>query len=304
MLRLSWVVAVCVLSLPHPCPAQRILTTIQAAEAEGATYRRTPAPPAVARDFTSPVAGTTERRCVAPPPDSLLGYTLRSGEFILRGQLGRTTGPMGYPLDRARKLMWEPLHNPYAYPTRTGLLVRGVRLGHPTDTLRLVVARAAYPGVKLKYTEAGYPSGFNFRSAGEWLMVATSGSDWGCFLLTIASSPTQESSAAPHAQPAAPRPGDTAFVELRRVTRANRHTADRRGCHFEGAASPLPPGLPPGAVYSERVVSGDPQTCATVVAIGYRLRMPPLDTAGSASHSLSSSINFGDSAGPVRRRKP
>jgi hypothetical protein len=40
--------------------------------------------------------------------------------------------------------------------------------------------------VKLKYTEVGYPSDFHFRSAGKWLMVATSGSDWGCFLLTIA----------------------------------------------------------------------------------------------------------------------
>jgi hypothetical protein len=187
MFRTSCVVAVLVSSLPHMSAAQRILMTVQAAEAEGAAFPRGATPAAVATDFTSPFAGTAERKCVVPPPDdSLAGSTLRSGEFILRGQFGRTTGPMGYVIGRARKLLWEPLHNPYVYPTRSGLLVRGVRLGHPTDTLRLAVARAAYPGVKLKYTEAGYPSDFRFRSAGQWLMVATSGFDWGCFLLTTA----------------------------------------------------------------------------------------------------------------------
>lgn len=114
----------------------------------------------------------------------------------------------------------------------------------------------------------------------------------------------QESSAAKRAGAVELALGDTAFVELRRVTRANRHTADGKGCHFEGTASQLPPGLPPGAVYSERVVSGDPRTCATVVAIGYRLKLPPLDTAGTASRTLSSSINFADSANTTHRKKP
>ena len=93
---------------------------------------------------------------------------------------------MGNEYGRARKLMWEPLHNPYVYPTQQGLLVRGVRIGHPSDTMRLRVPRAAYPGVRYKYRMAAYPSGFNFPAGGQWLMVATSGADWGCFLLTIA----------------------------------------------------------------------------------------------------------------------
>ena len=185
MPRTSWVLVVLIFSLPLPSAAQRIPRTIQAAEAEGAIYPRGARPPNVPRGFTGPMSGTAERKCVVPPPDSLSGDSLRSGEFVLRGGIGRSTGPMGYALGRARKLMWMPLHNPYVYPTRTGLLVRGVRLGHPSDTLRLTVARAVYPGITLKYIEAGYPSGFHFRSAGEWLMVATSGRDWGCFLLTI-----------------------------------------------------------------------------------------------------------------------
>lgn len=117
-------------------------------------------------------------------------------------------------------------------------------------------------------------------------------------------SPAHESAAARKSLTTAPQAGDTAFVELRREFLANRHTADGKGCHFEGGVSPLPAGLPPGAVYSERTVSGDPVTCATVVAIGYRLQMPPLDTAGSASHTLSRDLNFADSANPARRKKP
>jgi hypothetical protein len=186
MLRTSCIVAVLVSSLPHMSAAQRIPTTIQAAEAEGAAFPRGATPTVVARNFTSPFGGTTERKCVVPNADDLPpSGSLRSGDFILHGQFS-DTGPMGNINGRARKLMWEPLHNPYAYPTRTGLLVRSVRLGHPSDTLRLVVTHAAYPSVKQKFTEAAYPSGFHFRSAGEWLLVATSGSDWGCFLLTIA----------------------------------------------------------------------------------------------------------------------
>jgi len=114
----------------------------------------------------------------------------------------------------------------------------------------------------------------------------------------------RDSSAARQSQAPVSRSGDTAFVELRREFRANRHTADGKGCHFEGGVGPLPAGLPPGAVYSERTVSGDPVTCATVVAIGYRLQMPPLDTAGSASRTLSRDINFADSAHPARRKQP
>lgn len=113
----------------------------------------------------------------------------------------------------------------------------------------------------------------------------------------------KEPAAATNAASPVPRPVDTAFVELRRVTRANSHTADR-GCHFESTAGAIRPHIPDGAVYVERVVSGDPRTCATVVAIGYRLRMPPLDTAGSANRTASTSITFADPAGPARRKKP
>lgn len=102
---------------------------------------------------------------------------------------------------------------------------------------------------------------------------------------------------------AAPQPGDTAFVELQRVSRTNRHTVDG-GCHYEGTAVGNRPHIPEGAFYVERVVASDPQTCATVIAMGYRLQMPPLDTAGSASRTLSTSIKVPDSTKPTERRKP
>ena len=98
-----------------------------------------------------------------------------------------------------------------------------------------------------------------------------------------------------------PRSGDTAFVELQRVARTNSRTTDG-GCHFTSSVDPKPLGFPKGAIYEQRVVSFDRRTCATVVAIGYRLQMPSPDTAGTAGRSDSTSISFADSASPGRRK--
>ena len=113
----------------------------------------------------------------------------------------------------------------------------------------------------------------------------------------------RESAVATQTRAPGPRSGDTAFVELQRVARASSRTTEG-GCRFMGSVDPTPPGFPQGAIYQERVVSLDRRTCATVVAIGYRLQMPPLDTAGTAGRTDSTSINFADSAKPGRRKRP
>lgn len=89
---------------------------------------------------------------------------------------------------------------------------------------------------------------------------------------------------------------DTAFFELERVARANRRTTEG-GCRFTGGIDdPKSLRLPQGAAYEERVVSLDRRTCATMVARGYRLRVPDLDTAGTAGRKVSTTtVSFPDS---------
>jgi hypothetical protein len=74
-----------------------------------------------------------------------------------------------------------PLHNPSDYPDM--LLIRAVRLGHPTDSLRV---RVSYWGWSGSRANSGYISGMAFPSGGTWLVVTTTGKDWGCFQLSVA----------------------------------------------------------------------------------------------------------------------
>jgi hypothetical protein len=79
------------------------------------------------------------------------------------------------------KILWMPLHNPFEY--RSTLLVRAARLEDSADSLRQPVADWGYqPGEK---RESGFPSLFTFPHPGPWLVVATAGADWGCYIVPI-----------------------------------------------------------------------------------------------------------------------
>ncbi len=60
------------------------------------------------------------------------------------------------------------------------LVVRGVLLGSPSDTVRFTLAEWSRG---LPDGEFYYVSHFAWPKTGHWLVVATSGSDWGCFIL-------------------------------------------------------------------------------------------------------------------------
>jgi hypothetical protein len=109
--------------------------------------------------------------------DSLPGRSLRSGEFIMRS--GFSPGPDGSGLraDRASKILWLPLHAPQrGVVPGYRLLLRAVHLGDPPDSLRNTI-----PGV----TRGGFPSSIRFPEPGQWLVIATTGADWGCFVLKV-----------------------------------------------------------------------------------------------------------------------
>ena len=158
--------------------AQQIPSTPQQAEAQGAAFPRGAAPTRVAPAFNGAFRGSADRRCVTPHTEGPLEVSeraispLRSGEFIVRDGWLR--------VNQRTKIVWMPLHNPSDYPDT--LLIRAVRLGHPSDTLRASVSYWGWSGSR---ANSGYISNLVFPSAGTWLLVPTVGNDWGCFELSV-----------------------------------------------------------------------------------------------------------------------
>ena len=179
MTRSAFLIAAAVFASARPGDAQRILPTVAAAEAEGVGYRRGPTPTTVSWAFRKPFGGTAQRTCVAVRADgSAAGGSLRSGDFIIRSGLLSWVWPHA---EGKYKVLWLPLHSPR--DGRGALLLRAVRVGHPAYTLRLRLSGAAAAGAPK--TELGFPSVISFPKAGQWVVVATAGDDWGCFVFSI-----------------------------------------------------------------------------------------------------------------------
>jgi hypothetical protein len=171
--------AIAILLVAQFVSAQSIPTSVQAAEAEGAAYVRSTAPAYTPTAFTSPFTGSVERKCTVQPSTDATNGALRSGEIVMRT---RVIGPWGLKADRPHKILWLPLHNPYEF--RDTLLIRAVRIDNPADTFRLSVPNWAYGG-RAHMQESGFPSEVRFPTAGSWIVIATAGSDWGCFVLPV-----------------------------------------------------------------------------------------------------------------------
>jgi hypothetical protein len=124
--------------------------------------------------------GTAERKCVefSPNVDSKWAFhhpvSRRSGEF--------ETGALISALKAGQpgKVWWNPLHNPQ--PAKAALIVRGTRLDQPEITSRFVSSGYGFRG---HAESAFYPSRFSLPSPGRWLLLATAGNDWGCFIVTV-----------------------------------------------------------------------------------------------------------------------
>jgi hypothetical protein len=175
MLRVHRLVGVMFLVAIQSGAAQRIAPTVQVAESEGAALGRIPDPTVTQSAFAHHrFGGTDKRRCVSSDsgvaPDGS-----RSGELIVRNGFD-----FGANVDH--KILWMPLHLPA--DRRTPLLIRAALIGHPADSLRLQVSNWATAGVS--HEQFGYPSLIRFPTVGTWLVVATTGPDWGCFLVTVA----------------------------------------------------------------------------------------------------------------------
>jgi hypothetical protein len=155
-----------------------IPVTVAQADAEAAAYSRADTASAPQTFFARPSAGTSARRCVdsRSAEDRQATGSLRSGEMIVRG---RWNDSAGLHAGREDKFLWLPLHGSADF--KAPLVIRADRVGEPADSLRLTIARLARGGRHMY----GYPSLVAFPTPGRWLVVATAGSDWGCFILDV-----------------------------------------------------------------------------------------------------------------------
>jgi hypothetical protein len=163
--------------------AQQIRITVADAETEGATVPHDPAPAALPAAYKA-FFGSVERRCVSGDDDTLAtswetANSMRSGEIILRGHHAITG-------QRGNKMLWMPLHDPGKSPAT--LVIRGVRMDQPSDTLRQTIAVDRGPARAADPNEFGFPTTVTFPNPGRWLVIANEGHDWGCFVLNVAES--------------------------------------------------------------------------------------------------------------------
>jgi len=161
--------------------AQQIPATVTVAEAEGAAFPHDAAPAVLPAAYNArSFEGSIERRCVQPVRVSVWPPSLRSGQMIVRGYVGLQAGKRG------NKMLWMPLHDPGNHPI--SLLIRGVRVDHPSDTLRQTIAAQRVARQVGRHDSFGMPSTVRFPTAGQWLVVADDGDDghdWGCFVLNV-----------------------------------------------------------------------------------------------------------------------
>jgi hypothetical protein len=163
-----------------PSSSQRADSLVAAAEAAGAAH------PRAARLRQLPASwdasawwGSSDRKCVAARGRG----PIRSGDFIIGGALGDQ--PAILPRVPA-KIWWAPLHNSEHMDS---LVVVGQRLSPPMQ-IRLSFGLVAFPVTPQARAEPGareyfYPSRTVIPDWGQWLLVASSGPNWGCFIVTL-----------------------------------------------------------------------------------------------------------------------
>jgi hypothetical protein len=157
-------------------PKDSVPSSIAEAEAEGARWPR-----AVANNetpATTGVVGSSERRCMNVDHVNIA----RSGDFVAGPfQFYYSTWSGGYG-----KLWWQP-----AWVSRTDtatLTVRVARLDAHVDAAIFAQSFLTHGTPRGEHTRLSpdfYPSGIHVPSTGRWLLVATAGPNWGCYVLTV-----------------------------------------------------------------------------------------------------------------------
>ena len=159
-------------TLPH---ATEITEATSLVESEGGSFPRAEAA-AEFPDYATIRLGSAERACTVVSNSG----PARSGEFIIGAQIADLRS------GRPGKVWWAPLHN----SEDMELLVRGRLIDTPSDTLRWINKNVAFPvdpraepRKREEINDWFFPSRFILPKPGQWIVVATSGVNWGCFVL-------------------------------------------------------------------------------------------------------------------------
>jgi hypothetical protein len=164
---MGWHAGLLVLVLAAAVPnVQAPLRSVDAAEADGAKH-----PKAAAAAETSVHAtafGSRERRCV----DAETHAMAKSGEFVA-GPFSDYVTMVG---TGKRKVWWAPQDN--ATATMPPLQVRATKVGAPD-----VAVNWTLPSVVQNENGYFFNTLILFPENGKWLVVVSSGNNWGCFVL-------------------------------------------------------------------------------------------------------------------------
>ena len=159
--------------LPSGSSAEQIIEKI---EEEGRAHPPAGAAFELPYEFTTTDwIGSEERLCVTVSET----VKARSGEFVIGGRISELQH------NEARKVWWAPLHN--SDPMK--LVVRARQLDPRSATSRFESDLVARPsGGNRDWGDVNwfFPSGYDVPSAGRWALVATTGANWGCFIVEVA----------------------------------------------------------------------------------------------------------------------
>jgi hypothetical protein len=161
-----------------PLPSDSMPRTIAEAERLGARMPRPTATNPVDSAAQAMARGTSERKCVDVTALSIA----QSGDFVV-GPFDRYSAVWhtGYG-----KLWWQPRH--ISTNETLPLVVRASRL-EPAGSDRVFgqssLARGGSPTGGIISQTRFYPTGIHFPTTGTWLMVATAGDNWGCFVFSF-----------------------------------------------------------------------------------------------------------------------
>jgi hypothetical protein len=170
-------------ALESTIPRLAVPLSVEQAEREGASFPRYPESDSLRGMLLSQYPGSPARNCVRPDPNNA---GMRTGDIAIGASIHRLMAGKG------DKIWIATAHDPTR--ERLALLVRAVRLTNDLepsvpDTLRIVNLSYAYAAPPPPAPNRGvsfFPSrSFMLPKAGDWLLIATAGSDWGCIILTV-----------------------------------------------------------------------------------------------------------------------